>query len=725
MRIQFGILRTRVARRILFLFVLSALLPVSVLSFISYYSVRNQLLGESRVRLIDMTKNAGSALAERLQFLESTARLVLIPMARGPASSAPGIPADRQEDGGTKEFEAALVIRDGQQPRALFGEMARPLELSEEERAHLGRGLSLVRVRHTADGVPEILMALEMGAAMGSPSQLWTRLRLEFLSSTAVGYSTLPSTAGLCVLGENSAPLFCTLPDAETFLRALTNQLASVPRNLSGLPYRILTWKDGAGEDYIAAIRDVWLKPQFFLPSLTVSVSESRSSALSTMDFFRSLFWGVMIIGLVAVALLSNIQIRKSLEPLAELKKGTQRLAEGDFRERVSISSRDEFEELADSFNSMATRLESQFQALATIGDIDRAILSALDSARIIETVLLRVEDLLHCDQVAVCRLDWLGSREGRLRVSMAKTGTVSPETRVLLSDEDLALLSGAEEFILLDEVGSAPQYFGGGKAGQEVTTALLVPLQLPEGLAGYLAVGKKSEVGFSETDLSRTQQIAKQLSIGLANAWLLEEIERMSWGALTALARAIDAKSPWTSGHSERVAILSVSIGRGVGLDEPALVSLQRGGLVHDIGKIAVPGSILDKEGRLTPEERTVIQSHPEEGVRILEPISAMEPILPMVMHHHEAWDGSGYPTGLAGENIPLEARIMAVADQFDALSSDRPYRVGMGLKKTRAFIRQQAGRGLDPKVVDTFIALLDAGELPVQVPDSVEAGS
>jgi len=373
----------------------------------------------------------------------------------------------------------------------------------------------------------------------------------------------------------------------------------------------------------------------------------------------------------------------------------------------------------------MATRLESQFQALGTIGEIQRAILSALESDQIIDTALLRFGDLLPCDQVAICRLEWLGSREGRLRVSLAKTGSQRPERRVLLSSEDLTFLSEARGPVLLEEAGSASQYFGGGPADNVVASAIMAPLQLSDGLAGYLAVGREQEIEFSEVEQSRTQQIAAQLSVALSNAELLEGIERMSWGALTAMARAIDAKSPWTAGHSEQVALFSVSIGRGMGLPDPTLTALQRGGLVHDIGKIGVPGTILNKNGKLTPEEREVINSHPEAGVRILEPIPGMEGILPMVMHHHEAWNGSGYPMGLAGENIPLEARIMAVADQFDALSADRPYRKGLGLQRTVAYLREQSGTGLDPRAVDTFLTLLDAGDLPIQVPNSVETGS
>jgi len=723
-RIDFGILKTRVARRILFLFVLCAILPVSALTFISYRSVRTQLLTDSQDRLDDITKNVGVALAERFQFLENAARLALVPMADGQVSGTPGIPSYRQADGDLEQFEAALVTRNGQAPRVLFGEMSQPADLSEDEQAHLRSGLSLVRVGLTADGVPEVLMALELGDSGGYPSYLWTQLGLEFLWSTVSGYSTLPSTAGFCVLGESHEPLYCTLPDAEAFLLSLTNQTASVPRDIFGFPYEDLEWRDGDGEDYLAVTRDVFLKPQFFLPGLTISVSEARSSALSSMETFRSGFWRVLAVGLVLVALLSNFQIRKNLGPLEELHRGTLRIAEGDFQERVSVSSRDEFGDLAASFNSMATRLESQFQALGTMGEIDRAILSALESDRIIETALLRFGDLLACDQVAICRLEWLGSREGRLRVSTGKTSALKSEMRVLLSGEDLTLLSEAGDFLLMDEASSASQYFGGNPSDKVIATAIMVPLQLKEGVAGYLAVGREEDIDFSELDQSRTVSIGKQLSVALSNARLIEEIERLSWGALTAMARAIDAKSPWTSGHSEQVAILSVAIGRAMGFADPALTALQRGGLVHDIGKIAIPGAILNKNGKLTPEEREVIESHPEAGVRILEPIPEMERILPMVLHHHEAWDGSGYPMGLAGEGIPLEARVMAVADQFEALTADRPYRKGFSIEKTVAILTENAGTGLDAKIVDTFLTLLDAGDLPIQVPNSVETG-
>ena len=149
--------------------------------------------------------------------------------------------------------------------------------------------------------------------------------------------------------------------------------------------------------------------------------------------------------------------------------------------------------------------------------------------------------------------------------------------------------------------------------------------------------------------------------------------------GALTALARAIDAKSEWTAGHSERVTQLALRLGRVLGLKEDELENLYRGGLLHDIGKIGTPAQLIDKNSRLTDQEYSVMREHPRTGHRILEPIEVFADLLPIVAQHHEKFDGSCYPNGLAGEAINFSARIVAVADVFDALSSDRPYRAGM----------------------------------------------
>lgn len=184
--------------------------------------------------------------------------------------------------------------------------------------------------------------------------------------------------------------------------------------------------------------------------------------------------------------------------------------------------------------------------------------------------------------------------------------------------------------------------------------------------------------------------------------------LENLSWGTLKALARAIDAKSAWTAGHSERVTQLALRLGREMGLSAAELTVLERGGLLHDIGKIGTPPDILDKPARLTPGELKIMRDHVVTGVSILEPIPDFRSSLPIVGQHHERFDGTGYPHGLAGEQIDFLARILSVADFYDALVSDRPYRKGLSPEIVIQMVIERAGTSFDPKVVPAFAKLM-----------------
>ncbi len=192
-----------------------------------------------------------------------------------------------------------------------------------------------------------------------------------------------------------------------------------------------------------------------------------------------------------------------------------------------------------------------------------------------------------------------------------------------------------------------------------------------------------------------------------------IDALEQLDLGTLTALARAIDAKSAWTAGHSERVTILALKMGSAIGLPAKSLAIMHRGGLLHDIGKIGTPLTVLDKPGELEPEEKQIMQDHVKIGVRILEPIPCFREALPMVAQHHEWFDGFGYPAGLAGENISLQARILTVADCYDAIVSDRPYRKGLPKRQALGILIQRSGTQFDPMVIDVFMRLSTAGQL------------
>ena len=176
---------------------------------------------------------------------------------------------------------------------------------------------------------------------------------------------------------------------------------------------------------------------------------------------------------------------------------------------------------------------------------------------------------------------------------------------------------------------------------------------------------------------------------------------------ALTALAYALEAKDKYTSGHSQRVAEISVAIAREMGLSRQDINKIRLAGLIHDIGKIGVRASVLNKPGRLNDDEYQHIKTHSEIGEHILTPIVEDEQILKTVRHHHERYDGTGYPDGLSGEQIPLGAKILAVADAYDAITSERPYRKAMSIQSACHEIELCKGSQFDPEVADTFLRI------------------
>jgi putative two-component system response regulator len=181
----------------------------------------------------------------------------------------------------------------------------------------------------------------------------------------------------------------------------------------------------------------------------------------------------------------------------------------------------------------------------------------------------------------------------------------------------------------------------------------------------------------------------------------------------LFSLALSIEAKDPYTEGHCDRLSKYSVALGEKLGLSEELRVALRRGGLVHDIGKLSVPESILLKPGPLTPEERKIMEQHAIAGERICAPLRSFRHVLPIIRHHHEKWNGSGYPDGLKGEQIPLTARILQVTDIYDALTTDRPYRKALPPEKALAIMREEVKRGWwDGSILDEFEAFVHGHE-------------
>ncbi|QQE13273.1 HD domain-containing protein [Planctomycetota bacterium] len=238
--------------------------------------------------------------------------------------------------------------------------------------------------------------------------------------------------------------------------------------------------------------------------------------------------------------------------------------------------------------------------------------------------------------------------------------------------------------------------------------TLLIVPIRFEGKQLGILYGGEKQEGTHINTiDVKLCDSLVNSMSIFLGNMMLYEDAQAMFFGTLHALTNAIDAKDSYTHGHSERVALMSRNLAEAAGLDSHTVERTYIAGLLHDVGKIGVPESVLCKPGRLTPSEFDQIKMHPEIGARILQDIRQMNDLIPGVLCHHERWDGLGYPNNLAGDQIPLMGRVIGLADAFDAMSSNRTYRRALDLNQVLDEIIRCKGKQFDPELADIFVNL------------------
>jgi len=231
-----------------------------------------------------------------------------------------------------------------------------------------------------------------------------------------------------------------------------------------------------------------------------------------------------------------------------------------------------------------------------------------------------------------------------------------------------------------------------------------LAPIRVRDQNVGALLVNNRHSVHVRAEHVEALEVLATLAGVAVQEQRLRERLEDLFMSVIVSLTMALEAKDPYTEGHSVRVAAYSEAIGKQLGLSSSALDLIHRSCLLHDIGKIAVDETILAKKGGLNAMEREKMDMHVLIGEDILRPIALLHPLLPGVRHHHERFDGTGHPDGLKGEDIPIEARIMAVADAFDAMTSSRPYREQLPEEQALSELRKAAGTQFDPRVVAAF---------------------
>jgi HD-GYP domain-containing protein (c-di-GMP phosphodiesterase class II) len=276
------------------------------------------------------------------------------------------------------------------------------------------------------------------------------------------------------------------------------------------------------------------------------------------------------------------------------------------------------------------------------------------------------------------------------------------------------------QEPIILPDAQQDPRFYRAAdqQTGYVTTSLLCVPLVRQGHAIGAIeAVNKLDGRFFSADDLDLLRNIADSAALAIENARLFTELSASYDRTLDALAAALDLRDRETEGHSRRVVEYTARLARQIGLPEGEIASISRGALIHDIGKIGVPDSILNKPSALDPEERQIIEKHPREGYEMLMDIPYLKDEVQIVLAHQESWDGRGYPFGLRGDEIPLGARLFAVADTFDALTSHRPYRQSRPMDEACAVIAELSGSQFDPLVVTAFLAVPIAEWMSIRI--------
>lgn len=699
MVVRWGMLRTRVARRILLLFIVGAIVPVAFMAAASFRAMNGQLRKQSEERLAQISRNARQAIMQQLVLTEAGVWLAAEAIRQGGTPVAASIPTS---------ITALVTSHDGDAPESLLGEPFPVPAILQSERDHLARGRNMV-LKINAAAQPSMLAVVALPGAGQEDRLLWAALAGDSIWGSADRFASGGTIRDFCVL-VGSDPLYCRsgltfAPDA---------YLASGDQSTSGTML-VNTTQGGMAVGWA----ELYLEAAFRSPSVRVLVAESTADLYSVdLSLWRYSFGVALLLGILVVVLLAAVQIRRTMTPLEALAEGTHRLAQGDLGTRVEVASRDEFGLLARSFNAMAGRLQGQFQTLEAGRAVDRAVLSAMDTDGVVDALLDRFAGLVPCRAVAVLIVKpqslyraWLYWRPG--------ADESRSEREVSLSPIDVDWLEGTAAYRVAATLNDRPPFLVDAieALGPQPLTALsMVSQGKLLGAVVFEALGHEPP---SEDRVAPGRQVADQAAVALDAVRLVGELEETNWGTLRALARAIDAKSRWTAGHSERVTELSLELGRKLGLSKTDMDILHRGGLLHDVGKIGVPAHVLDSPETLTPEEWVLVQQHPVIGGRILEPIRAFKPALPIVLQHHERWDGKGYPYGLSKEQIHPLARVLVVADTFDAMASARPYRAALDPGAVLAEIRDGAGTQFEPAATRAFLEMMaDRGVVPTVAP-------
>jgi putative nucleotidyltransferase with HDIG domain len=368
------------------------------------------------------------------------------------------------------------------------------------------------------------------------------------------------------------------------------------------------------------------------------------------------------------------------------------RLLLGMIRDQVRLSG------LEGELDSLSGQLANTYEELSLIYQLSSGMKINRRAADFFKQACLDVMDVMGVRGMGVT----LQNAQDQNEPVLYGTMSLPPGKVHRLSEELMKVLCGRKSPLLINNLAGDRTF---AWLADHAKQLIAVPLQRQDQVLGCLFGIDKLVGEFDSVDSKLLNSIANESAIYLENVKLFEDVHGLMMGLLHSLTSAVDAKDAYTCGHSERVALLSRHLACEIQLPEPDIERIYMAGLLHDVGKIGVPEGVLQKTGKLTAEEFEQMKKHPEIGARILHDIKQVKDIIPGVMHHHERYDGKGYPSGLAGENIPLMGRIICLADCFDAMTSNRTYRKALPLEVALGEIRRCSGTQFDPRLAEAFL--------------------
>lgn len=344
------------------------------------------------------------------------------------------------------------------------------------------------------------------------------------------------------------------------------------------------------------------------------------------------------------------------------------------------------------------------------LNQISRHLHQTLDIDELIPRIFIEVNKAINAEAQSI----WLVDEEAGVIKCRFARGASAESLKGLTVPINAPSIVGTsvskQESVIIKDAQNDPRHARSvdAKTGFVTRSLMTVPLVLEDKSIGAIqAVNKRDGQLFTKDDLTLFRSIADSAALAVSNAQLVADLQTSYDLTLDALSAALDLRDRETEGHSRRVVEYTACLAEKIGLNKESVKNIRRGALIHDIGKIGVPDAVLHKPGTLDVEERNIINRHPLAGYNMLSGIPYLREEIQIVICHQEKWDGTGYPNGLSGEAIPIGARLFAIADTFDALTSDRPYRQGCSYETARGIIEEESGKQFDPQAVEAFLAI------------------